>query len=157
VNELTEYRKQLIDRLEAAAKEFRTAALTVKDPFASIEEGGWNVHQLAVHTRDVDRLVYGLRTRRTLEEDNPEFPNFDGTTHMAEKYDRREPLGDVLDGLLKNVGEQVELLHSMPVEGWSRLSRHATQGSGLTLQMWVERGVEHLEEHLATIKKVGEE
>ena len=157
MNELTEYRKQLVDRLEEAAKEFQTAALAVKNSFAPIEEGGWNVHQLAVHARDVDRLVYGLRARRTLAEDNPEFPNFDGTTHMAEKYDRKEPLSDVLDGFSKSVGEQVELLRGMPVEAWSRLSRHATQGNGLTLQMWVERGVEHLEEHLATIKRGGEQ
>ena len=74
---------------------------------------------------------------------------------MAEKYDRKEPLSDVLDGFSKSVGEQVELLRGMPVEGRSHLSRHATQGSGLTLQLWVERGVEHLDEHLATIKKSG--
>ena len=60
MEELIEYRKQLMDRLAAAAKEFRTACLAVKDPFAPIE-AGWNVHQLAVHTRDTDKFVYGVR------------------------------------------------------------------------------------------------
>jgi len=52
-----------------------------------MEKGGWNVHPLAAHTRDVDKLVYGMRARRTLEEDNPLFENFDGDAYMAEHYD----------------------------------------------------------------------
>jgi hypothetical protein len=152
--ELTEYRKKLVDRLEAAVKEFQKGVLAVKDPYTPIEEGGWNVHQVAVHARDVDQLVYGLRVRRTLAEDNPEFPNFDSEAYMAENYDPKESLRDLLDGLSRNVEEQVELLRAMPIEGWSRFSRHTTQGGGLTLQIWVERGLEHLEEHLATVKRV---
>jgi hypothetical protein len=154
MKELTEYRKKLVDRLDAAVQEFQKAALAVKEPFAAIEKGGWNVHQVAVHARDIDRLVYGLRARRTLVEDNPEFPNFDGEAYMAENYDPKESLREVLDGLLKNVEALVKNLRTMPVEGWSRVSRHTTQGGGLTLQIWVERELEHLEEHLATIKKV---
>lgn len=152
--ELTEYRRKLVDRLEEIVNEFQKGVLAVKDPYAPIEEGGWNVHQVTVHARDVDRLVYGLRIRRTLAEDNPEFPNFDSEAYMAENYDPKEPLGNLLDGLSRNVEVQVELLRSMPIDGWSRLSRHETQGSGLTLQIWVERGLEHLEEHLATVNKV---
>ena len=154
MKELTEYRKKLVDRLEAAVQEFQKAALAVKEPFAAIEKDGWNVHQVTVHARDVDRLVYGLRARQTLAEDNPEFQNFDGEAYMAKNYDPKESLREVLDGLVKNVDALVKNLRSMPVEGWSRVSRHATQGGGLTLQIWVERGLEHLEEHLATIKKV---
>lgn len=154
MKELTEYRKKLVDRLEAATQEFQKAALAVKEPFKAIEKGGWNVHQVAVHVRDVDRLVYGLRARQTQTEDNPEFPNFDSETYMAKNYDSKESLREILDGLLKSVDALVKNLRSMPVEGWSRVSRHATQGGGLTLQIWVERELEHLEEHLSTIKKV---
>jgi hypothetical protein len=111
---------------------------------------------VAVHTRDIDKLVYGLRARRTLAEDNPKFPNFDGEVYMAQHYDPQEPLGELLDGLVNNVQSLVKQLSNMPVEGWSRLSAHETQGDGLTLQTWVERGLEHLEEHLATVKKAGQ-
>ena len=154
VSELTDYRNKLVERLDAAVKEFQAACLAVKDPYAPIEEGGWSVHQAAVHARDVDKLVFGLRMRRTLAEDNPEFPNFDSETYMTEHYDPHEPLRDLLEGFTKNVEAQVKLLSGAPVEVWSRLSSHATQGSGLTMQIWVERGLEHLEEHLATVKKV---
>ena len=154
VRELTDYRNKLIERLGTAVKEFQAACLAVKDPYAPIEEGGWSVHQAAVHARDVDKLVFDLRMRRTLAEDNPEFPNFDSEAYMTEHYDPHEPLRDLLEGFTKNVEAQVELLRGVPVEAWSRLSSHATQGSGFTLQIWVERGLEHLEEHLATVKKV---
>ena len=78
MKELNEYRTHLIDKLAAAAKDFQAACLAVKDPFAALDEGGWNVHQLAAHTRDVDKLVYGIRAQKTAQEDNPEFQNFDG-------------------------------------------------------------------------------
>ena len=38
-------------------------------------------------------------------------------------------------------------------EAWNRESRHVTQGGGFTLQVWVEHGLKHIEEHLATVKK----
>ena len=153
MRELKEYRTNLLARFEASAKAFRDKCLTVEDPLAPLEENGWNAHQVAVHTRDVDRLVYGLRVRRTAVEDNPEFPNFDGEAFMAQNYDPSEPLGDVLDSLVKNVENLVEMLRSLPDEAWSRLSRHTTLGSGLTLQSWVEKDLAHIQEHLGDLRK----
>ena len=152
MEELIEYRKQLMDRLAAAAKEFRAACLAVKDPFAPIE-AGWNVHQLAAHTRDVDKMIYGVRARRTIKEDNPEFQNFDGDAYMAAHYDPKEPLQTILDDLVSSIGELTKMLHGLSDDAWVRLSRHATQGGGFTLQVWIERSLKHIEEHLATVKK----
>ena len=153
MDELIEYRRQLMDRLPAAAKEFRTACLAVKDPFAPIEDG-WNVHQLAVHTRDVDKTLYGARARRTIQEDNPEFQSFNGDAYMAGHYDPKESLRVILDDLVSSMEELTKMLRGLPGEAWARESHHATQGGGLTLQMWVERSLKHIEEHLATVKKV---
>lgn len=153
MTELDEYRTKLMDRMTAAVREFREACLVVKDPYASLEAGGWNVHQIAVHTRDVDRLVYGPRVRRTLAEENPEFADFDGDAYLAEHYDPKEALPDLLDGLVKNVDDLVKGLREMPREGWSRTSRHERQGDNLTLQVWAERDLEHIQEHLETVKR----
>lgn len=153
MKELSEYREKLIDKLTAAAKDFRAACLVIKDPYAPLEEGGWNVHQVAVHTRDVDKLVYGLRARRTTLEDNPEFQNFDGDAYMAEHYDASEPLDELLDGFVVSVQYLAENLRTLPSEAWSRESRHATLGSGFTLQTWVERDLAHIQEHLEAVKK----
>ena len=153
MNQLLEYRSKLVDQLEAAAEEFRQACLGVGDPFKAVEAGGWNTHQVAVHTRDVDRLVYGLRTRRTAQEDLPIFQNFDGDAWMAENYDADEPLASILDELSASVKQTVALLNELPPEGWGRESSHEIYGDGFTLQTWVERGLAHIQEHLDTVKK----
>ena len=64
MKELLEYRKQLVARLVSASEEFRDACLAVNDPFAPMQDG-WNTHQIAAHTRVVDKLVYGLRAQQT--------------------------------------------------------------------------------------------
>jgi hypothetical protein len=143
----------LMNRLEEAAKEFRSACLSIADPHAPLEEGGWNVHQIAVHTRDTDQLVYGLRARRTAMEENPEFSTFDGEAYMAQHYDVNESLNEIVDSFVQNVEALVELLRSLPEAGWSRLSRHTILGSGITLQTWVEKDLAHIREHLETVKK----
>jgi hypothetical protein len=153
MKQLEEYREKLLNRLEAAAEEFRAACLGAADPHAPAEPGGWSAHQLAAHTRDVHERVYGARIRRTLAEDNPTFPNFDGDAYMAANYNRDEPLSPLLDGFVGSVRSLAGTLRAMPAEGWSRVSSHETQGRGLTLQSWVERDLQHIEEHLATVKK----
>jgi hypothetical protein len=153
MKELAEYRMKLMHRLADAAKAFRTQCLALQDPYAPLEEDGWNAHQIAAHTRDVDKLVYGLRARRTALEDNPEFPNFDGDAYMAENYDPAESLSELLNGFVESVGSLIELLRALPVEAWSRESRHATLGSGFTLQAWVERNLAHIQEHLESVKQ----
>lgn len=153
MKELLEYRTSLLNRLVAAAHEFRAACLEVSDPFAPIDADGWNIHQIAAHTRDVDRQAYGLRARRTAQEDNPEFQNFDGEAYMAENYSATEPLDDILDGLVENVESLAVLLRDLPSEAWSRPSRHAMFGQGLTLQTWVERGLAHIKEHLEFVRQ----
>jgi DinB family protein len=153
MKELEEYRGRLLKRLEQAAKEFRGECLSVKDPYAPVEAGNWNVHQIATHTRDVDQLIYGLRARRTASEDNPVFPNFDGEAYMAQHYDARESLSELLNGFVESVEAFVEWLRSLPPGGWSRVSSHSTLGRGLTLQTWVEKDLAHIEEHLEAVKK----
>ena len=153
MKELIEYRKHMIDRLVSATKEFRDACLAVKDAHAPLDEDGWNVHQIAAHTRDVNDLVYGLRAKRTAQEDNPEFKNFDGDAYMAEHYDASLPLNEILDEFVENVKALYDFLKTLPAEAWSRESRHLTFGGGFTLQTWVERDIAHIEEHLESVKE----
>lgn len=153
MKELFEYRVKLMERLVEAAKQFRTDCRAVKDPYAPLQGESWNVHQIAVHTRDMDKLVYGLRVHRTATEENPEFSNFDGNAYLAKNYDASESLNDVLNGLVENTEALAGMLQTLPAEAWSRLSRHSILGSGLTLQSWVEKDLAHIEEHLESIKK----
>lgn len=152
MNQLIEYRTKLTDQLEIATEEFCQACLAVDDPYKPIDNG-WNTHQLAVHTRDTEKLVYGLRVRRTAQEDHPTFPNFDGEAWMAEHYDPDEPLASILDDLSASVKGTVALLRELPAEAWGRESSHEIYGDGFSLQTWVERGLAHIREHLDTVKE----
>jgi len=118
-----------------------------------LDEGDWNLHQIAAHTRDVDKLVYGMRVQRTAVEDNPEFENFDGDEYTRDHYSAEEPLQTMLTGFVQNVETLANTLRALPPEAWSRVSRHAKLGNGFTLQTWVERDLAHIEEHLETVKK----
>lgn len=151
MKELLEYRVGLIDRLATATEEFCSACLAANDAYEPLAEGEWNLHQVAVHVRDVDKLVYSHRARRTANESNPEFRSFDGESYVAEHYSAAEPLPDVLAELRSNIYALTAWLRSLPVEAWSRESRHATLGDGFTLQTWVERDLAHIEEHLEVV------
>jgi hypothetical protein len=153
MKELAEYPVNLMKKLEEVAQAFREECLKASDPYAPLDAAGWNIHQIAVHTRDVDELVYGLRARRTAVEENPEFPNFDGEAYMSANYNPAEPLHDVVNSLVENVQALVDLLRGLPKDGWSRVSRHTMLGTDLTLQTWVEKDLAHMEEHLETIRE----
>ena len=152
MKELFEYREKFLARLHEVTVEFCDACRAFKDPFTAVD-GEWTVHQIAFHVRGIEREVYGTRVRRTLQEDNPEFKNFDPETWMADSYNRDENLETILDEFSKRMNEVCDLLGDMPQEGWSRLSRHEALGKGLTLQLWAERGLAHIEEHLKALKK----
>ena len=150
--ELLDYRTRMLNRILAKAQEFTDTCNAISYPFAPLETDGWNTHQVAVHMRDVQVHVYGLRARRTVMEDRPVFPNFDGDAWNAEHYDPAEPLGAILDEFLSNVRATVDFLAPLPPPAWARLSRHEVSGE-FAMQHWVERMLAHIEEHLATVKK----
>jgi hypothetical protein len=153
MKELEEYRINLMEQLKATAKAFREACLAAPDPYVPLEPDGWSVHQIAMHTREVEEFVYGLRVRQTAREENPEFPNFDGEAHMAEHYDQHEPLHELLNGFVQSIEDLIRFLQALPPGAWSRVSRHTTLGRGLTLQSWVEKSLAHIKEHLEEVKK----
>ena len=153
MSELSEYREKLIERLKQAAEEFSIACQKIENVFAPLPGSDWSVHQIAVHVRDVQSQVYGARARRTVAEEHPLFQNFNADAWMAEHYDRSKSLIQTLKAFLEDISAFVSWLQALSPEAWSRESRHETLGSGFTSQIWVERGLAHIEEHLATVKK----
>ena len=152
MKELLEYRKRLIARLGMAAEDFCAACGGVDDPLAAPAAGGWNAHQLAAHTRDVQQVVYGMRIRRTAEEADPQFENFDAEGWNLDHYRVDEPLETILGELREAAGNCVDLLRELPAASWSRTSGHVVYGGGFTLQTWVERALAHIEEHLESVR-----
>jgi hypothetical protein len=156
MKEIMEYREKLIKRLGEAAREFRAACEAVGDPFVKVGgEGEWTLHQIASHTRDVEKLVYSERIYRTLNEDNPRFQSFDADEWMAAHYNRQESLAGILHEFTNTMDELCVILSGVLHEAWSRESSHPELGGGLTLQLWVERSLAHIEEHLRAVKGTG--
>lgn len=151
MKELMEYRQKLLTRLREASAEFCEACRSFDDPFSN-EEGEWTPHQMAYHVCGIDREVYGMRIRRTLNEENPLFKNFDPDSWMAAHYNRDEPLDKILSEFWDGIKEVTDLLRQASQNVWSRLSQHEALGNELTLQLWVERSLAHVEEHLETLK-----
>jgi len=152
MKELMEYREKLLARLGMAVEEFCEACRSFADPFA-IVEGEWTLHQIAFHVGGIQREVYGMRVLRTFHEDNPIFKNFEPEEWMAASYTRDEPLEKILNEFLAGIQTVCALLAEAPQSSWSRLSQHEALGKELTLQLWAERGLAHIEEHLAILKK----
>ncbi len=149
---MVEYRTRLLDKLLESSQAFCAACRAAPDPRRPVDENSWNVHQLAAHVRDLDAQSYGRRARRTLAEEYPLFPKFHADRWAAEHYDPDEPLEKILDEFLHSVQDLVAELKTQPAETWSRLGRHEIQGDR-TLQIWVERSLEHVREHLDSVKR----
>ncbi len=152
MKELTEYREKLLARLRDAAAEFGEECAAIQDPFETLESP-WTAHRVAFFLRGVLRDVYGIRARRTWEEDNPLFENFDSDSWIVQTYNRDESLEKILGEFSASVNHLCGFLNAMPTEGWSRLSRHAALGKALTLQIWVERGLAHIESSIKKIRR----
>lgn len=152
-DELNEYRTRLLIQVEKLADDFCTACQAADNPFQPVEDGGWNVHQIAAHVRDVQAQVYGTRIRRSVEEDVPVFDNFDGERWQAEHYVADEPLADILESFMSDIRQIVPWLKKCPSSDWSRASRHVVYGE-FAMQHWVERMLAHIKEHLITVEKV---
>lgn len=151
MKELLEYREKLIARVGEATKEFCLVCESFANPFEKVDD--WNVHQIAAHTRDVEKFVYGERVRKTLYEEHPQFKSFDADAWLANEYNKDEPLNKILIDLDASVSDLCNILKNLKREDWSRLSSHQSAGNELTLQVWVERGLAHIEEHLKSLKK----
>ena len=129
MEELIEYRKQMISRFAEAHEKINQAMSRFPDPNEPLEEEGWNIHQIIAHLRDVNREVYLPRLRRIMAEEDPVFENFDGEDWMLNHYDPLEPL----DAIMAEFGEQcrttADWLMELAPKSWNRSGSHPTIGN----------------------------
>jgi hypothetical protein len=154
MEELLEYRQRMLNKLAEAPGLVEAAILRTKDQTQPLEAGGWNIHQVVAHMRDVNQHVYLPRLHRIIDEENPIFENFDGEAWMAEHYQPREPISKLVSGFKEQCRSSADWLRSLPLEAWNRPGRHASFGKH-SLQWWVERTLAHISEHLAQLEHKG--
>jgi len=151
MDELLEYRQRMVMKIANAAELIEAAILSNNDPTQPLESGGWNLHQVITHMRDVNQHVYLPRLHRIIDEENPMFENFDGEAWMAEHYQPQEPIQKAVSEFKEQCQSSADWLKNLPQEAWNRPGRHPSFGKH-SLQWWVERTLAHISEHLAQLE-----
>ncbi len=154
MNELLDYRRQLLDRWQAVVDDIRQVLAQFPDDRLHHPLTGetWTPHQIAAHLRDVEAQAMWPRLERILHQDAPTLENFDEQAWMRQRYRPEEPLEDILAEYAALRARQIALLRDISLADWSRTGRHPWWGSR-TLQWWVERSLAHAEEHLAQLQR----
>jgi hypothetical protein len=110
----------------------------------------WSPTEYACHVRDVFRVFAG-RATLMLEEDDPEFENWDqDETAVADHYERQDP-ADVAPQLVE-AGERVaEVFDGVPDDAWSRTGRRSN-GAEFTIATLAQYFLHDVEHHLHDVK-----
>jgi hypothetical protein len=110
------------------------------------DEGTWSPTEYACHVRDVFRL-FAARATMMLEQDDPEFENWDqDETAVTDHYDTQDP-ADVAPQLAE-AGERVaDVFDAVPDDAWERTGRRG-DGSTFTVATLGQYFVHDIEHHL---------
>lgn len=146
---LDEYRERLMDRYRKQPEELRDTMdrYVGESLLKPLEPGGWSAHQILVHVRDTEARAFVPRVIAMLEQDDPEFADFDGEAWMAAHYSPAEPIPAILEEIRRARALALKKMENLSPDGWNRTGRHPARGRK-TLQWWVEYSVAHTGEHL---------
>jgi len=124
-----------VDRIPAVIRDNATtwaAVLTLDDAATRPEPTTWSPLEYACHVRDVHR-IFDLRVGLMLDEDDPQFPNWDqDETAIAERYAEQDPAtvsGELLDAAERVAGRY----ESVPPGAWGRRG-FRSNGSEFTVE-----------------------
>jgi len=146
--QLLDYRRHLLDRLEHQPSEFAAAVagIPAAEWHAPCDEQGRSPAELAAHIRDVEERIYLPYLRRMLREHHPTLELEDLPAPSAEG----EAMADILKGWSRTRAELTTLLQGVGPAGWSRTGFYPPAGSR-TVQWWAERAYGHAAQHMGTI------
>ena len=133
-------------RLRAVVAAAAAGELEFKEP----KPGGWSAIDVAAHLAD-NELIYSVRYRKLLAEDEPALPTYDQERWVA-RLTGREP-GDLLAGFEALRKQNAGLLRGAPEAALNRGGTHAEYGR-LTARQLLLHSVYHDEKHLAQIGRV---
>ena len=108
------------------------AILGLPDASQRPDESTWSPLEYACHVRDV-HVVFGERLRLMLEQDEPQFANWDqDETAVTERYDLQDPtlVGEELVAAAETVAAQYD---AVPVNAWGRRGLRSN-GSEFTVE-----------------------
>jgi hypothetical protein len=144
---------QLIDEFERGGEKLRQAVkgLSAADLTAFPVPGSWSIQQIVVHMQDAD-LVGVDRMKRIIAEENPLLVGYNETL-FANKLSYHDQSVETAITLLDLARKQLAIaLRKLPAEAFERSGIHTEVGK-VTLGTQIKKYNEHLDHHLAFIKK----
>jgi len=138
------------DRIRENAAEL-AAALEHDRAGTRPSPGVWSPTEYACHVRDVHR-VFGQRVWLMLDEDDPEFENWDQDATAVESHYAGQAPGQVSGELVQAAAVVADLYDAVPPEGWSRTGRRSN-GSAFTIGTLAVYHLHDVVHHLWDIHK----
>jgi hypothetical protein len=114
----------------------------------------WSIKEIMCHLRDMERLAYLSRYRRMLTEDNPMLPNVDQDRIAFESDYINQDAKAALEEFKRLRWETTQTLAHCPLEAWSRVGTHETDGP-MTVEQLVIRQIKGNDlNHLVQMKDI---
>lgn len=148
--------EEALNRLARGPKLLREAVADASErelAFPEPKPGGWTPFQVAAHLMDTE-VVYSMRFRKLLAEDNPVLPAFDQERWAAAlQYGRS--LADILHTYELLRKQNLGLLQAAPEGALDRTGRHPEYGT-LSLRDHLLHIADHDAKHAAQIRRIRE-
>lgn len=142
----------LVELIRSTTPGYLTA-LAAPDARVRPQPQTWSVLEYGAHVRDVHR-IFGERMASVLEQDEPDFANWDqDATALAERYDLQDP-NDVASELVEAADEVAELYSTISDDQLHRIGRRSN-GSVFTVLTLAQYHLHDVVHHLHDIAPVG--
>lgn len=141
--------EEIVAALAAFPDELARAIASEDDPEALMRpasDGGWGVVEILPHLRDWE-AIYFERMEKILAEEHPYLPGYDDALWSIERDYRGQDPQQTFAAFRELRERTIDLLRSLPAEGWARTGEHGYYGS-ISLQWLGNHIVDHDQEHL---------
>lgn len=110
----------------------------------------WSAFQTLCHMRDAV-LVYAIRFRWMVFDDDPLLPNYDENNWVAAANDTPADAMEIVEEVAASRRDLVRVLSRLPESAWERTGRHELAGS-VCLDHYVRHQLAHEEQHLEQMR-----
>ena len=145
-------RNELLDQLADVPAGLREL-VSEASPMALTRSPGdesWSAFQTLCHMRDA-ALVYSVRFRWMVFDDDPLLPNYDENNWVAAAKDVPGDVAEIVEEIAASRRDLVRVLTRLPEEAWARAGRHEVAGT-IVLEHYVRHQLAHEEQHLRQVR-----
>ncbi len=142
---------QMLGRGPQQVRDALAGASDAELAFAEPKPGGWSATQVALHLMDCE-IVYSMRFRKLLAEEDPALPAFD-QPRWAEALGGGRDLADVVTTFELLRKQNLGLVRTAPPSALDRAGQHPEYGR-LTLRDHVIHLGDHDANHAAQIRRI---